>query len=49
MRRRTHNMQRSRWPLELPEYATEKRHMEIIRAYAKNAAGNPPSQNTNKP
>ena len=42
MRRHTHNMQRSRWPLELHEDTTEKLHMEIIHAHAKNAAGIPP-------
>ena len=36
------NMQRSRWPLELPKDAMEKRHMEIIHAHAKNAASTPP-------
>ena len=48
MRRRKHNMRRSRWPLELPEDATEKRHTEIIHAHTTDAASTPP-QNTNKP
>ena len=42
MRRRTHNMQNNCWPLELPEDATEKPHMQITHAHAKNAAGTPP-------
>ena len=47
MCRCTPNMQRSCWPLELPEYAMEKHHTEIIHAHATNAAGIP--QSTNKP
>ena len=32
-----HNMQKSHGPLELPEDAKEKSHLEIIHAHAKNA------------
>ena len=44
MHRRTHNMQRSCWLLELPEATTEKPYTGTIHAHATNAAGAPPPQ-----
>ena len=44
---RTHNMQRNRWPLELPEDATEKTPQGNTQAHAKNAAGTLPPQKKN--
>ena len=35
MPRCTHNMQKNLWPLELPEDATEKPHMQITHAHTK--------------
>ena len=42
MRKRTPNMQRSRWPLEPPEDALEKHPSDFLHAHATNAAGTSP-------
>ena len=47
MRRRTSNMQKSRWPLELPENALGKQPTDQQNTRATNASGTPPAINPN--